>query len=66
MKTKPGSTDKPLKPEEAEQFSNITLSERDYARVVAALADPPQPTPALVRAMRHYQAQREADSKSNS
>lgn len=62
MKTKRETTDKLLKPEQVKQPGNITLSERDYARVAAALADPPKPTPTLVRAMRHYEAQCEVES----
>ncbi len=65
MKTKPDSTGKPSKHEAMGQPGNITLSERDYVRVVAALADPAPPTPALMRAMREYESQREADPKGN-
>jgi uncharacterized protein (DUF1778 family) len=43
----------------AEQ-ERIVLSERDFARFVEILNDPAPPAPALVRAMREYEALREA------
>ena len=61
MKTKPESTDKPSKPDAMELAGNITLSERDYARVVAAITEPAAPTPALVHAMSEYEAHCKTD-----
>jgi uncharacterized protein (DUF1778 family) len=60
MKTKSESTENAV-----EHSGNITLSERDYARVVAALTEPASPTPALVRAMRHYEEQSKANPTGN-
>ena len=48
-----------------EQHEKITLSQRDFERFVAAINEPPAPTPALVRAMRKYEKQRKADPQGN-
>src|SRR2546423_1898441 len=47
------------------QHEKIILSERDFQRCVEIITNPPPPTPALVRAMRQYDAQREAEPEGN-
>jgi uncharacterized protein (DUF1778 family) len=48
-----------------EQHEKILLSQRDFERFAAAINKPAPPTPALVRAMRKYETQRDADSTDN-
>jgi uncharacterized protein (DUF1778 family) len=43
----------------------IVLSERDFERFVEIITNPSPPTPALVRAMREYEAQRDAEPDGN-
>lgn len=40
-----------------EQHEKIALSQRDFQLFVNAINKPAKPTPALVKAMRHYEAQ---------
>jgi uncharacterized protein (DUF1778 family) len=48
-----------------EQHEKIMLSQRDFERFVTVINEVPTPTPALVRAMRKYEKQRDADSTGN-
>jgi uncharacterized protein (DUF1778 family) len=48
-----------------EQNEKITLSQRDFDKFVAAINEPPVPTPALARAMRRYEEQREGEPNGN-
>ena len=43
----------------------IVLSERDFERFVQIITNAPPPTPALVNAMREYEAQRDAQPDGN-
>ncbi|MCA1595966.1 MAG: DUF1778 domain-containing protein [Chloroflexi bacterium] len=47
------------------QFHRIELSERDFARFVRAINQPPEPTPALLEAAADYRRLRERDPEGN-